>query len=289
MTEMSRSDVTLREAQVGAARRLAERPELRDQAGRDAEYLLLWALGLPRTELFARPERVLAEEELARVEAAIARRLMLEPVQYITGVQEFHGLEFRVTSATLIPRPETELLVDALLERIPVGKEVRIVDIGTGSGAIAVALAVKLPLAHVVALDLSEAALEVARQNALAHSVSERVELLRSDLLNGVGEALFDVIVSNPPYIPGGDRVTLHPQVRDFEPRTALFAGNDGLDVYQRLVPQAWARLRPGGLLAMEMGFGQAEALRAMLQGWDGVEVLVDLQGIERVVVATRL
>ena len=206
--------VTLREAQAEAARRLGERAELREQAGRDAEYLLLWALGVERTELFARPERVLTADEVGRVEAAIGRRLRLEPVQYIIGVQEFYGLEFRVTAATLIPRPETELLVEAVLERVPRGREVRIVDVGTGSGAIAVALAVRLPQARLVAVDVSEAALEVARENARAHGVGERIEFLRSDLLGGVGGGEFEVVVSNPPYIPEGDRAGLHAQVR---------------------------------------------------------------------------
>jgi release factor glutamine methyltransferase len=281
--------VTLREVQAESARRLGERAELREQAGRDAEYLLLWALGAGRTELFARPERVLTRDEVGRVEAAIGRRLTLEPVQYITGVQEFYGLEFRVTPATLIPRPETELLVEAVLERVPRGREVRIVDVGTGSGAIAVALAVRVPRARVVAVDLSEAALEIARENAGAHGVGERIEFLRSDLLGGVAGGEFDVVVSNPPYIPEGDRAGLHAQVREFEPATALFAGNDGLEVYRRLIPQAWERLGGGGLLAMEMGFGQTEALREMLAGWGGVAVLDDLAGIGRVVVARKV
>jgi release factor glutamine methyltransferase len=275
--------MTLKETQAGMAGRLASVPELRENASRDADVLIMHALGVERTELFVRPERVLTDDEVARIGECIDRRLAMEPVQYITGEQEFYGLPFKVTRATLIPRPETELLVETVLLRA-VGVK-RIVDVGTGSGAIAVALAHALPEASVEAVDLSEAALEVAKENAAANGVAVTFRL--GDLLAGV-EAGVDVVVSNPPYIPSGDRETMHPQVTSFEPSGALFAGTDGLEIYRRLIPQAREVLRPGGLLAMEIGFGQEEGLRDLMAGWDGVEFLEDLRGVRRVVVGTK-
>ena len=282
------SFLTLREAIAVGAGQL-EGPDAR----RDAELLLLHTLGLERTALFTQPERQLRAVERAAYEAATARRAAGEPVQYILGQQEFYGLMLKVSPAVLIPRPETELLVEAVLERLPgflpEGREVRIVDVGTGSGAIAIALAHVLPLARVTAVDLSPAALEVARDNAVAHGVLGQVRLVESDLLSALaGEAGFDAVVSNPPYVPEGDRESLERQVRDFEPKMALFAGPEGMDVYRRLVPQAWAALRPGGMLAMEIGYGQREAIAGLLQEWDGIEFLNDLQGIPRVVLARK-
>jgi len=259
-----------------------------DDAGRDAQLLLLHMLGLGRTALFTEPERPLSKAEQAAYEAAVARRAAGEPVQYITGQQEFYGLMLKVSPAVLIPRPETELLVEAVLARLPADQPVRIADVGTGSGAIAVALAHALPMAQVTAVDLSEAALKVATENAAAHGVTGRVKFLLSDLLARAGAEPFDAVVSNPPYIPEGDRDSLHRQVKDHEPEMALFAGADGLEVYRRLVPQAWAALKPGGLLAMEIGYGQREAVAALVSGWNEVEFLDDLQGIPRVVLARR-
>jgi len=259
-----------------------------DDAGRDAQLLLLHMLGLGRTALFTEPERPLSKAEQAAYEAAVARRAAGEPVQYITGQQEFYGLMLKVSPAVLIPRPETELLVEAVLARLPANQPVRIADVGTGSGAIAVALAYALPMAQVTAVDLSEAALKVATENAAAHGVTGRVKFLLSDLLARAGAEPFDAVVSNPPYIPEGDRDSLHRQVKDHEPEMALFAGADGLEVYRRLVPQAWAALKPGGLLAMEIGYGQREAVAALVSGWNEVEFLDDLQGIPRVVLARR-
>jgi release factor glutamine methyltransferase len=275
--------MTLKEMRGAAALRLSEVPELREMAARDADLLAMHALGVERTELFARPERVLTDGEVARVWAAVERRAGMEPVQYITGEQEFYGLPFRVTRDTLIPRPETELLVETVIARMPEAR--RIVDVGTGSGAIAVAVARALPLASVMAVDLSEAALEVARGNAVLNGV--RVDFRLGDLLAGV-EPGVDVVVSNPPYIPVGDRGEMHPQVTEFEPAGALFAGGDGLAVYRRLVPEAWEVLRVGGMLAMEIGFGQEAGLRGLMAGWGGVEFLEDLRGVPRVVVGWK-
>jgi len=264
--------------------RLVEVAELAASAGRDAELLLLWAAGLTKAGMLTHPERVLSGEELARYENAISRRLRCEPIQYILGEQEFYGLRLRVTPAVLIPRPETEHLVEAVVGRLSGG--VSILDVGTGSGAIALALAKELSEAEVTAVDISPAALDVARANAEALGL--RVRFLESDLLGAVAGEVFDVVVSNPPYVPLGDRAGLAAQVREFEPELALFAGVVGMSVYERLVPQAYGALRLGGLLAMEIGFGQREMVAGLLAGWVGVEFVEDLQGIARVVVAAR-
>ena len=256
-------------------------------ARRDAELLLMHVLGRDRVFVLTHPEAVLNVAESQAFELALGRRLRNEPIQYITGEQEFYGLAFAVTPDVLVPRPETEHLVEAALERIPFDMPSRIVDVGTGSGAIAVALAHHRPQAEITALDLSPAALIVARENAERQHVAGRIRFLESDLLAAVrGEAPFDVIVSNPPYVAEADRTTLEPQVRDWEPAVALFAGDEGLDVYRRLIPQARRLLRPGGWLLMEIGHGQEEALRDLLADWREVQFVADLQGIPRVAVA---
>lgn len=280
--------MTLREAIVGAASRLAGQEDLRADAQRDAELLLLHVLGASRTVLFTDGGRALGERELVEYEALVARRLRGEPIQYIVGEQEFYGLALKVTPAVLIPRPETELLVSAVLGRVPADCAMRIVDVGTGSGAIAIAIAKHLPFAEVTGVDLSAAALAVARENAARHGLGERIRFVESDLLAAVsGEReVFDAVLSNPPYVPDSDSESLHRQVREYEPEGALFAGADGLEVYRRLIPQAARALRPGGLLAMEFGYGQRGALAELLREWDAVEFLDDLQGVARVALA---
>ncbi len=191
---------------------------------------------------------------------------------------------FEVSPDVLIPRPETEHLVEAVLERFGREANARIVDVGTGSGAIAVALAHAMPRSRVTAVDSSSAALEVARRNAQRHGVMERVTLLQSDLLAAVDSADFDAVVSNPPYIADGE--VLEPQVSNFEPRSALYAGPTGLEVYERLIPQARRVLKPQGWLVLEIGHGQQPALEALLRRWRAVRFLPDLQGIPRVVEA---
>lgn len=281
--------LSLREALTRATEQLAAHPDLRATALADAALLLMHTLGVDRATLIAHPERKLDREQQAGYQRLLERRLRFEPMQYITGTQEFYGLELRVSPAVLIPRPETELLVEAVLARLPREGALRIVDVGTGSGAIAVALGVSLPEAYVTAIDLSAEALIVARENIAAHGLVQRVRIVESDLLDGLaGEEAFDAIVANPPYVSLGDAAGLHPQVRDFEPPAALFAGESGLDVYRRLIPQAGQMLKPGGLLALEFGFGQAEAVLGLLAGWSGAMVLEDLQGLERVAVAWR-
>jgi release factor glutamine methyltransferase len=282
--------MTLRQAITNAAAELAANPHLSEYAYRDAELLLLHTLQIPRVSLIAHPDRDLSPDQHALYQIAISRRLQLEPIQYITGEQEFYGLHLQVSPAVLIPRPETEHLVEAVLSLLATNQPLKLADIGTGSGAIAIALAVHLPLAQITALDLSTKALGVAASNAREHNVANRIDFLESDLLAAVDHPteIFDAIVSNPPYIPESDRSSLHPQVRDHEPTTALFAGETGLDIYRRLIPQALSALKPSGLLALEIGHGQREPLIRLLSGWNDISFINDLQQIPRVALARK-
>lgn len=284
------TDMTLRKAVSAAAGKLAGNEHLRPTAGLDAELLLLHTLALPRSTIYAYPGRLLSSEEQAAYDAAIGRRLAMEPVQYITGRQEFFGLELEVGPGVLIPRPETELLVEAVLNRMPRDQPVRVLDVGTGSGAIAVAIAAHLPLAEVTAIDVSAAALEIAGRNVRKFALGDRIKLLNSDLLTSVPESEtgFDVVLSNPPYIPLAERASLHPQVREYEPDEALFAGPDGLAMYRRLIPEANRVLTTQGLLALEIGYGQKDAMAELLADWRGVQFVDDLQGIPRVAMAWK-
>jgi release factor glutamine methyltransferase len=281
--------MNLRQALARATENLSGIADLRPTAPRDAELLLLDTLRLTRAQFLANPTRELTSAELSLYLEAIARRSHHEPVQYITGHQEFYGLRFRVTPAVLIPRPETEHLVEAVLERLPHDQPTSIADIGAGSGAICIALAARLPKAKITALDISAEALKIARENAETHKVSDRIRFLESDLLSAAGpEARFDAVVSNPPYVSTTDHSSLHREVREHEPHTALFAGAEGLDLYRRIIPQASAALRPGGLLAMEIGQGQRDAVALLLSGWNEVTFVNDLQQIPRVALAHR-
>jgi release factor glutamine methyltransferase len=261
-----------------------------EKARRDAELLLLYAAGLSRSAFLARPNDELELAATTHYEVLLERRLEGEPIQYITGACDFYGLPFHVTSDVLIPRPETEHLVECVLELAALFAEPRIIDVGTGSGAIAVALAHKLPNAHIAATDVSEAALDLARENAVRNGVGVRIRFLRGDLLTPVAADQFDIVVSNPPYVPTADRDSLAVEVRDFEPGLALFAGEDGLDIYRRLIPAAFAVLISGGLVALEIGCGQSDAVGSLLSGvgFGEVEFRPDLQGIPRVALARR-
>jgi release factor glutamine methyltransferase len=259
-----------------------------EKARRDAESLLLFAAGLSRTAFLVHPNDELELAAATHFEVLLERRHEGEPIQYITGACEFYGLPFRVTSDVLIPRPETEHLVECILELAPLFAEPRIVDVGTGSGAIAVALAHKLPNAHIAATDVPQATLNLARENATRNGVRDRIRFFQGDLLAPVAEERFDIVVSNPPYVPSADRDSLSVEVRDFEPGLALFAGEDGLDVYRRLIPAAFAVLASSGLIALEIGCGQRDAVNSLLSeaGFGEVELRPDLQGIPRLALA---
>jgi release factor glutamine methyltransferase len=272
--------LTLTTALAHGATRLAHLSAPR----RDAELLLLRVTEKDRAYLLTHPNAELTPAQQSIYEQWLARRANHEPIQYITGEQEFYGLALRVTPDVLIPRPETEHLVEALLQRVPHDHPLRIADVGTGSGAIAIALAHKLPHATIIALDNSAAALAIAQQNAERHNLASRIRFLDSDLLDAVADERFDAIVSNLPYVP--EEEILEEQVRNFEPHTALYAGPAGLDIYQRLIPQAWQLLKPQGWLMMEIGHGQQNALADLLAEWNEVEFIHDLQGIPRVAIA---
>ena len=280
--------MTLRQAIIAASEILSTNPHLRDNAARDAELLLLDQLSINRAQLFINTERELTEEEEFFFWQSIHRRAANEPIQYITGKQEFYSLNFHITPAVLIPRPETEHLVEAILRVLPREEYLQILDVGTGSGILAITLALNLPFAEITAVDISSAAIAVARRNAEAHNVTQRIHLIESDLLGGAPSGPYDAIVSNPPYVAETDRDTLHPQVRDHEPATALFAGKTGLDIYRRLIPQAYSALKPTGLLALEIGHDQRDAIASLLQTWHNVSFVNDLQQIPRVALAQK-
>jgi release factor glutamine methyltransferase len=257
---------------------------------RDAELLLAHTLNQPRTWLIAHPEATLTPPQRDAFEALITRRAAGEPLQYLTGTQEFFGLDIRVTPAVLIPRPETEHLVEAVLAWTQSQfKPLRLLEIGTGSGAIALALAAHQPSAEIIATDISPMALALARDNALRLGLGSRIRFLQSDLFASLDPTgYFDAIVSNPPYIPLADAPTLQREVLHHEPHTALFAGEEGLDIYRRLIPAARSRMRADGLLALEIGFGQREAITHLLATWSNVHFLDDYANIPRVALATR-
>jgi release factor glutamine methyltransferase len=258
----------------------------------DAQLLLCHVLGRDRIYVIAHPEQPLEAASAAAYASLIRRRASGEPHQYLVGTQEFYGRPFEVSSAVLIPRPETELLVERAVELVRMrGPCARVVDVGTGSGCIVVTLACECPGISAVATDISLQALTVARRNALRHIPRQGVILVACDLLDAFpARPLFDVVVSNPPYVARRDTHTMAPTVKDHEPHTALFAGETGLDVIERLIPQARARLRPGGWLLLELGVGQAPTVREIVSrlGFELVDTLTDLQGIARCLVARR-
>lgn len=272
------------------AQRIASHPELGANARRDAELLLRFVLGVRREELLANPQREIRGEERERFEGLIVERAAGKPVQYITGVQHFWGLEFAVTPAVLIPRPETEHLVEAALALLGCDDAVRVIDVGTGSGAIAIAIAHDRPAARITAIDISRDALAVARGNAERHHVAGRIRFVEGDLLDGIADAACDMIVANPPYVAESERSSLAVEVRDYEPAAALFAGATGYAIYERLIPQAARVLRPEGWLLLEIGVGQQVRIEGMLteNGFAGVRFVDDLQSIPRVVIAQR-
>ncbi|HKW89902.1 MAG TPA: peptide chain release factor N(5)-glutamine methyltransferase [Candidatus Acidoferrales bacterium] len=262
-----------------------------------AELLLMHALGRDRTWMYANPEAAVDAAAAEKFFTSIARRAAGTPTQYLTGRQEFWGLEFEVTPAVLIPRPETEHVVEVALERLGAegaNARLNIADVGTGSGCIAVALAKELPQAEIFATDVSAEALEVARRNAERHAVEERVRLVECNLLVGAGETAgqLDLIVSNPPYVARDEAAQLPREVREHEPHAALFAGPSGAEIYEALTAQAAKRLRRGGLLVVEIGYGALERVRPLFndpQVWTNIRVTNDLAGIPRVISAARV
>jgi release factor glutamine methyltransferase len=294
-----------------------------ERARPDAETLLLHLVGKNRAWLITHLSEEFADSAAIGYAKQIERRLAGEPLQYITGETEFYGLPFRVTPDVLVPRPETEHLVDRVVHLIPdfdlrpnrsfevrragpafthEKKErkrenldnadwpPRILDIGTGSGAVAISIAHHWYEAEITATDISDEALDVARSNAHRLGVEECIRFLQGDLLAPVTQERFEIIVSNPPYVPATDRESLSVEVRDYEPARALFAGADGLDIYRHLIPQAFACLTSGGYIALEIGYGQSKPIQTLLiaAGFDRIEFTPDLQGIPRVATARR-
>lgn len=256
-----------------------------ESARLDAELLVAQALGIDRIGLYLDLERPLVDEERAAVRTLVTRRRAREPVAYILGHRDFYGRRFLVNHSVLIPRPDTEVLVERALEQIPVDETRAVLDVGTGSGAVALTLAAERPLATVTATDLSASALEVARSNAEAMELLERVEFQEADIVNDAG--IYDVVVSNPPYVTRGEHEALEPEVRDHEPELALVAGEDGLDVIRRLLSACLSVTRRKSELLVEVGAGQADAVRRLADerdAWEFVDTYDDLQGIARVV-----
>ena len=257
----------------------------------NAELLLMFTLGSDRAYLYAHPERELTPDESRRYDEALTRRAEGIPAQYITGHQEFWGMDLIVSPAVLIPRPETEHLIEAVLARVgraPSSANFRIVDVGTGSGCIALALAKELPQAEVHATDISPEALDIARANAARHQLDKRVHFHEADLLYRLTDESFDFLVSNPPYVGESEEDSVQLEVRKFEPRQAVFAGHTGLEVIERLVPQAQQALKPGGWVVMEISGTIVDGVKNLLRDWDDVQINDDLQGIPRVVAARK-
>jgi release factor glutamine methyltransferase len=282
----------------------------------NAELLIMFTLNCDRAHLYAHPERELTSDETQRYDETLARRATGVPAQYITGHQEFWGLDLVVSPAVLIPRPETEHVVETVLGLVSFadskrGQEqpqdqrpragapaphelslhnLRIVDVGTGSGAIALALAKELPLAEIHATDISSKALAIARANAARHELTSRIEFHQADLLDGFPSPSFDFVVANPPYVGESEKETVQFEVRKFEPREAVFAGPTGVEVIERLIPQAREALGPGGWLVFEISGTIADRVRGLLSSWDWNEVAIknDLQGIARVAMARK-
>ena len=272
-----------------------------------AELLLLHVVGRNRTWLYAHPEEILTDAESRRFFSLIALRAAGEPTQHLTGKQEFWGLEFEVGRDVLIPRPETEHIIEVALDRIALrerragrpqksdGAGLRIADIGTGSGCIAIALAKELPAAGIVATDISPAALVVAKRNAERHSVSGRIDFCEANLLAplaaGHSRVAFDLITSNPPYVGRRESATLPREVREHEPHAALFGGEEGYELYAELVTQSAGHLKSGGIVVLELGHNSLPAVQPLLDtsAWTNIGVTNDLAGIPRVIAAERI
>jgi release factor glutamine methyltransferase len=263
-----------------------------------AELLLMHVLQRDRTWLYAHPEFELGPTDAAAYAQIVERRSEGVPTQYLTGRQEFWGLEFEVGPGVLIPRPETEHVIEVALERLGArrAEPLRIADVGTGSGCIAISLARELPRAEIVATDISVATLDYARRNAARHRVSNRIQFLKTDLLEAAiegpsAQSRFDLIVSNPPYVGRNDAASLPREVREHEPAEALFAGDDGLEIYPALIEQAARTLAANGIVVLELGYKGAQYVGSLLSAphWTDLRITRDLAGIERVISARRV
>ncbi len=254
----------------------------------EAVLLMGHALKRDRAFIYAHPEYRLSAVESILFKAVIRRRSSHEPFQYITGRQEFYGLEFYVTPDVLIPRPETEILVEAAIKQFREQEQFKFLEVGIGSGCISVSILANLPRANALGSDVSYKALVVAGNNAEANRVSDRLELQISNVYESVDDREFDLIVSNPPYVADPDLPALQREVRDFEPKTALSGGPDGLDIVRRIIAGAPKLLKTNGMLMMEIGWDQSERVSKIFDAssWKSIEMLPDLQGIPRIVVA---
>ena len=261
------------------------------EARREAGSLLSFILRKDRTFLIGHAEDEVDENSLVRIREFVERRAGGEPLQYITGVQDFYGREFRVTRDVLIPRPETELLVEAALQIVGENAAPFVCDVGTGSGCIAITLLCELANARAVLIDKSPAALEIAKLNAQNHSVADRAHFVVSDCFNSLDSQKFDLIVSNPPYVAESALAGLQREVRDHEPLVALSPGGDGLSVIRRLIAAGPVFTKSNGHLLMEIGFDQGEAVESLINGssWSLCEIRPDLQGIPRIVVLQKV
>ena len=255
----------------------------------NAEVLLMFTLACDRAYLYAHSDRELTPDEQSRYDQALAHRAQGIPSQYITGHQEFWGMDFIVSPAVLVPRPETEHLLETVLPLARAISNPKIVDVGTGSGCIALALAKELPQAEILATEISPAALEIAEANAARLQLDSRVEFHDTDLLRALPIGYFDFVVSNPPYVGQSEEDQVQMEVRKFEPRNAVFAGPTGLEVIDRLVPAARSALKPGGWLVFEISGSIVHGVRQLLADWHEVAISNDLQGIPRVAMARNL
>ena len=266
----------------------------------EAEYLLAHVLGCNRKDLLIHPERVLTSDEMKRFRGFIERRGRREPVQYIIGEVEFRGLLFKVNRDVLIPRPETELLVEEAINSIEgrdvsgQGKDITVIDLCTGSGCIAISIAREFPYSRVYAVDISEGAIDVARENAERYGVGDRIIFLPGDMYEAIEplglDGEIDLIISNPPYVSLNEMAQLQPEIREYEPESSLYGGEDGLDFYRSIIDEAPFYLSNGGLLIMETGYRQAERVKDLIEQEDvfeHIEVKKDLAGIERLIKGT--
>jgi release factor glutamine methyltransferase len=255
----------------------------------NAELLLMFTLNSDRAYLYAHPEHELGSDEQSRYDQALDQRAQGVPAQYITGHQEFWGMDFIVSPAVLIPRPETEHVIETVLPLARTVTNPRIADVGTGSGCIAITLAKELTQAEIHAADISADALDIARANAARHQLENRIHFHQVDLLQGLGSNRFDFVVSNPPYVGESEEDHVQLEVRKFEPRHAVFAGPTGLEVIKRLIPQAHDALKPGGWLVIEISGTIVEDVQDLLNSWNEVRITEDLQKIPRVASAQKV